>query len=128
MSPNLKFQASQIRKSGDNINDAVNFWSEAPAILDTAYLPENCFGEIGEELGLRQEYEKSRAQTILKLNDDTITLIQNREAVYTTADRYEHAEVKSTHEVQKAGLSHRPEVGNERDDYESRYGWARDDS
>ncbi|GAA4630568.1 hypothetical protein GCM10023196_056430 [Actinoallomurus vinaceus] len=128
MPPSLKFRASQIRKSGDHINDAVNLWSDAPAILDGALLPENCFGTIGEELGLRQEYEKSRAQTILKLIDGTNALIQNREGLYTTAARYEHAEVKTTHEAKQAGLSHRPDLGSERDDYESRYGWARDDS
>ena len=128
MTPSLKFRASQIRKSGDIVNDAVNLWSEAPSILDTASLPAKCFGEIGEELGLRQEYEKCRAQTILKLNDGTNALIQNREALYTTAGRYEHAEVKSTHEAKQAGLSHRPELGSEKGDYESRYGWARDNS
>ncbi|WP_433179466.1 hypothetical protein [Actinoallomurus sp. CA-150999] len=128
MPPSLKFRASQIRKSGDKINDAVNLWSEAPSILDTAPLPENCFGKIGEELGLRQEYEKSRAQTILKLNDGTNALIQNREGLYTTANRYEHAEVKTTHEAKQAGLSHRPELPSEKDDYETRYGWARENS
>ena len=81
MADGLTFRASMIRKSGDIVNDAVNLWSEAPLALDSAWLPVNCFGKIGEQLGLRDQYERSRALTILDLNDGTTTLIQNREAV-----------------------------------------------
>jgi hypothetical protein len=123
MAPGLKYRASLIRKSGDIVNDAVNLWSAAPLALDSAYLPVNCFGKIGEELGLRAEYEKSRALAILDLNDGATTLIENREAVYTTADRYEGAELKSTHQVDQVP-GHRPEI-DDGSDYESRYGWAR---
>lgn len=124
-SKDVKFRASQIRKSGDLVNDAVNLWSNAPLVLDGATLPVNCFGKIGEELGLRDEYEKSRARTILELNDGTDILIQNREAVYTAADRYEGAERRAVEAVN--GIPrHRPEVADDGSDYESKYGWARD--
>lgn len=106
------------------MNEAVNYWSNAPLALDSAFLPVNCFGKIGEELGLRGEYEKSRALTILELNDGTTTLIQNREAVYLTADRYEGAEIKSVQAVNNIP-HHRPEIDNDGSDYESKYGWAR---
>lgn len=118
----VEYRASTIRKSGDLVNDAVNFWSDAPLILDGASLPVNCFGKIGEDLGLRDEYERTRARAITKLNDGTTTLIQNREAVYTTADRYEGAEKKTVHVVRR----HRRDLADERDGYEAKYGWARD--
>jgi hypothetical protein len=113
-----------IRKSGDIVNDAVNLWSESPLALDSAWLPVNCFGKIGEQLGLRDQYERSRALTILDLNDGTTTLIQNREAVYTAAARYEGIEDKTTDEVKNVP-GHRPENDNDGSDYGSRYGWAR---
>ncbi|MFC0037599.1 hypothetical protein [Actinomadura rayongensis] len=120
-----KARARMIRRSGDYINDAVNSWSNAPLILDGAALPANCFGIVGEEVGLRDEYELWRAKTIVEFNDETNVLIRNREAVYATADRYEGAERKATQHVN--GLPrHRPEIDNDGSDYESRYGWARD--
>ncbi|TDD76530.1 hypothetical protein [Actinomadura rubrisoli] len=120
----VKFRASKIRESGDLVNDAVNLWSNAPFTLDSAVLPANCFGKVGEELGLRDEYERSRAKTILELNDGTNILIQNREAVYKAADRYEGAEIKATQNV-KDIPRHRPDLDNDHSDYESKYGWAR---
>lgn len=118
----VKYRASTIRNSGDTVNDAVNSWSNAPLILDGATLPVNCFGKIGEELGLRDQYEQTRARTIAELNDGTNALIQNREAIYTAADRYEGSEMKV-----KTKVDHlRPGIVNDGQDYETEYGWARD--
>jgi hypothetical protein len=126
--PSAKHRASSIRKSGDLVNDAVNLWSKAPRILDMAFLPENAFGMIGKEAALVEDYEESRAKTIITLNDGTLTLINNREAVYLTADRYEGAETdagdrtkKIPPPARKPDLYDRPQ-----DDFDSRYGWGRE--
>lgn len=126
MAPDVKYRATQIRKSGDLVNDAVNFWSNAPFTLDQALLPANAFGKIGQQAGLPDEYNVQRAKTIIQLHDGTLTLIQNREAVYLTADRYAGAERKATERTNDIPSPHRPEIDDSPDDYESKYGWARD--
>jgi hypothetical protein len=87
-------------------------------------LPENCFGVAGERAGLRTEYEKQRAKTIIRLHDGGLALIRNREGVYLTADRYAGAEVEATNRVADIPR-HRPEIDNDGSDYESKYGWVR---
>jgi hypothetical protein len=113
MSETVKHKVSSLRECGDRINDAVNMWSEAPTILDGAWLPFDALGIAGEEARYGAGgYEASRKEAMGRLNEATNGLIGFREAVYQVADKYAGVEQENIDTAQKAGegLTHRPDI------------------
>lgn len=111
----IHHQTDHIRASGDDIDDAVNSWSDATILINDAWLPWGALGIIEEEVGsggtgARAEYEGVRNDAINRLNASTDALINVRESLYRVADEYDGVEDKSAKRSKDVGLTHRPDI------------------